>query len=1820
MSNGISSSSCRILLVTLAILTFLAGNVLSQATAARPDRGVNPGGAYSVSDIENINLENGNVNLSIPLASLPPIAGGKLKLTINAIYNSKLWDMLRTEKEGRALPYRTYSVDTPMLSDAGGWRIGGAYNLTIRSARDEVFYQDPPSPDPNDSAAVAEWQRLQYNWYKVVLQTPDGAEHELRPTGNHEMYVGLDHPRTYMWGYIKDTPDSTGVPMQYYSTDGTYLSAIVNPTAAIGSVRSTVFLPDGTQVITYVGAGQRIRDNNGNAIRIYSDPEFTTHYQDEQTGREIKTVYDSSGNGGEGQWHVLYQTVGGVWESVEINFGHTTVRGKLYRVQDWNAAWQSETGEQGVECTRHQELPPTDVSVVREIVFPNTEPAGPRKFTFAYDSDATVTASTPNVFFECGGARETYTREASIGMGALSHVVTTSGAIVDYTYSLATTHAFIGLDGADEMVKETLATKTLNHDGVADLWTYHIVNAGFSSSSSVDNPDGSTSTQRFYAIDPGFGRSIGSDDPRAGLVYYTSNALTETYRHWNMRSTQLATGSNHSTAFNSFVDAEYTSFVGTSLMSAKTYQYDFNNNLLQVKEFDWFDSTQVSRDGEGVPSGVPTGATLLRTTDTSYYNSAADTASPNYYVTRSLASGVPSILNAPRESTTGPSITRLSYDGQAFDTPPIAGNVTRQSSWDDLDSKWITSTQTYGAYGNLATKTDARGKLTQFFYDDAIHAAPNRIVVDPENGSGQQTMTTAFDFSTGLVVRQTDANGKVSDIDYTNQLLGSVDPFGRPGIVLGPVININGLDQRHRTTTTYVDHLLQVIVASDLNGEDDKLLKTRSTSDMLGRVILSEQTEDGTNYTISSHKVYQQTGKITYSSNPSYSLATTDGWTRATADNFGRMKEVATFGSTSQPPAPDPSPSPSPCPSEAGVTGYSGKVCTSYDANFTTVTDQAGRQRRSKVDALGRLVRVDEPGDPTDNNSLGASGAPAQPTSYIYDVLGNLTTVTQGAQTRRFTYDSLSRLRSASNPESGTVSYSYDDNGNLSQKIDARGVVSSYSYDALNRNISVVYTNDPAGTPAVSRYYDGFRDGVNKNIPNSKGRLWQTETAGPAGSRTTVNSFDVLGRPASQSQQFYTNSAWSQSFTVQRTYNLAGLVLAQTYPSGHTVSYAYDQAGRTSSFAGTLGDDTQRTYASEFQYTASSAVQQERLGTDTALYHKQRYNDRGQLWDMRVSTVPFATDPTDGNRGAIVNYYSNNFTPGVSGLDNNGNLLRQETSIPGSGYFQDNFAYDALNRLTSVAEKLNGTGSNSFKQAYSYDRFGNRRLDQTNTSGAGINNLQVAIDPDTNRLYAAGDPNHTQVDYDAAGNQTKDQASASSARTYDAENRMISAPGDDGASTYTYDGDGHRVRRYVGGEETATWQIYGITGELLAEYNGVDNDPSSLRKEYGYRNGQLLITVEAPLRGVWCDHCVGGGTSQGHDAVILWLVTDQLGTPRMIFDKTGSLAGVKRHDYLPFGEEIFADSGGRTTTMGYTGATDRVRQKFTLKERDIETGLDFFGARYYSNVQGRFTSADPGPFVVADPQNWNRYAYTINNPLKFTDPTGRSLSLNGEAADDFVDYLQRRSGLSLVRDAKTGKVTIAKGSKRNENGTSKEFAKLLKDVIGDSAKVGYTVKNDAGSGILFDDGDAAEKSHGQSGVIDFGDVKNADAQASDLATTVVGHVLYEGLRLATKQSDGSDTSFTGDISFGLSDARAGAHVNALAYEAKIMSGFTGQKEKLAERRTVDYAKTGVMNFIYTSVQYDVTLKTQSASNPNSVTVDKISKTQPMRAPQYPPGP
>jgi len=138
-------------------------------------------------------------------------------------------------------------------------------------------------------------------------------------------------------------------------------------------------------------------------------------------------------------------------------------------------------------------------------------------------------------------------------------------------------------------------------------------------------------------------------------------------------------------------------------------------------------------------------------------------------------------------------------------------------------------------------------------------------------------------------------------------------------------------------------------------------------------------------------------------------------------------------------------------------------------------------------------------------------------------------------------------------------------------------------------------------------------------------------------------------------------------------------------------------------------------------------------------------------------------------------------------------------------------------------------------------------------------------------------------------------------------------------------------------------------------------------------------------------------------AGVQYLHQDALGSVRVVTDENGNV--VSRHDYLPFGEEIPAGSYGRDAELGYGGGAS-LRPRFTGKERDSESRLDYFGARYFSAAQGRFTTAD-APFAdqsAADPQSWNLYAYVRNNPLRYADPTGKAC-FDYTSTGSCLDYL-----------------------------------------------------------------------------------------------------------------------------------------------------------------------------------------------------------------------
>jgi RHS repeat-associated protein len=928
----------------------------------------------------------------------------------------------------------------------------------------------------------------------------------------------------------------------------------------------------------------------------------------------------------------------------------------------------------------------------------------------------------------------------------------------------------------------------------------------------------------------------------------------------------------------------------------------------------------------------------------------------------------------------------VQHDGGFHPGYAFRGNLTKTIRWLFPSTEIATYSQ-HDIAGNVVKVIDPNGNATHFDFRDNFGSPDDPVVQSSENPANNAPgelgglisyafpfkITNAlghksynkFDYYLGKAALSEDANGVKSNVYFNDALdrptrgvraIGTSVASQTVFIYNDSDVPVNGHPARSITT----------ISDKDVFGESNSGngLKSVALYDELGRTWRSAAYE-GSTWSITDTR-FDALGRVSQVSNP-YRAADPGSasppsglWTTTNYDALGRVTRVTT---------PD-----------------SAHVDTAYSGNRVTGADQAGKTRQTKTDALGRLVEVIE--DP---------GGMGHVTSYLYDALDNLRKVTQGDQKRWFAYDSLSRLIRVKNPEQAansnlsyndpvtndgngwSMAYNYDDNNNLKERTDARGIVSKYYYDALNRNTGIDYVNG-SQISTVNRFYDG--------PVNGKGRFFfQWTQEGSRGiSRESIESYDPLGRPLVRWQHFGRGGSgedWGATFLIQQTYDLAGNVKTMSYPSGRTVNYSYDQSGRLSSFNGNLGGSPS-TYADTIGHNAAGQMIKERFGTNMSLYHNLHYNNRMQLVDTRLGDS--ATDEWNRSRGAITLLYGT--TAVASGdmfandTDNNGNLRRQLNYVPlaGGGHVipqRDDYAYDALNRISSFTEaQMNSSGQwtlNVASQNFSYDRYGNRKV--TSASG-GVNNYNPTYDTTNNNNRIVG------LGYDAAGNITFDPLTGGT-MTYDAENRLLTSTNGSGGG-YTYDAGGQRVRRITGGQET--WHIYGIGGELLAEY-AAGAAPSAAQKEYGYRGGQLLM--------VW------DGSETG-DRQLQWLVQDHLGSTRMVVDRSGSLGGVKRHDFLPFGEELSAGIGIRSAALGY--GADSTRQKFTSKERDSETGLDYFIARYHSSVQGRFTSVDPEN-AGADPelpQTWNGYSYAINNPLTYSDPDGQKVKIcdtNGNCTD-----------------------------------------------------------------------------------------------------------------------------------------------------------------------------------------------------------------------------
>jgi len=1449
----------------------VAQTTTSSATDIKTPLALTPGapaGSYALSDFDSVNPYNGNLNFRLPLVKIG--GRGSAGYTIMLALNSKRWRVRysSTTVQGEEV-FRTW---TPTTNHWNGAEVG--YSAGVLVGRQVGVHQ------LNHPVTCPTTQRVyKFTLTRLVFTTPDGTEYELRDQATNGQPQQVPQSACnnatapgFARGRVFVTADGSSV---------TFISdSIINDRNRANSQGGVWFIHpsgyllmrDGTRSRIESGRVTWIRDRNGNKVTAGGSGAT------DSLGRRVviqQGVQDVAPYGLCDK--IVFKGANGAERVIRVSrdsLSNTLRAG--YSIQTHTQLFPGLNGAQNIIPNIFD--PPDLVSSVwlpdgrRYRLFYN--PYGelarvelPTGGAFEYDytpGSGVLTGPGPS-----GDEPQIYRRV--VERRTYSDGVTLTGKMLYSTGGITYKDAngvTLSVEGAASYISPIAAQDSLFWPANLRLygdWTEGRANVSSVGAGGAPLRVKTTNWQQrapvswlswWNSLDrgPGYPSDNPANDPRA---VETITTLNDTNRVAKTTSIDPSTGAIH---------------------------FDDYNNPLDVWEYDF---------GPGAPGA------LLRHTHTNYLTAGYDTiaggaANPDPNTTihiRNLpiqqqvfdAGGTKRAEtfyeydlydNSPNHAplTDCPNIS--GHDG-AFSTGYLMrGNATGTSRALINNSGgvtgWVHNHAQYDIAGNVVKAIDSNENPTQVDFrdnygspdDPSVQSSENPVNNAPGELGGQVSYAfpfkitnalghkayTKYDYYLGRAALSEDPNGVKSNI-YFN------DALDRPTSGVRAI----GTSAASQTVFVYNDsdspvnghpaRSITTISDKDVFGESDSGngLKSVALYDGLGRTFRGAAYEGSTNWTIKDTR-FDALGRVSQVSNP-YRAADPGSasppanlWTTTAYDALGRATQVTT---------PD-----------------TATVNTEYSGNRTLVIDQAGVKRISQTDALGRLTNVWEVRSPDAASGTVSVSFPNHPeittgyqTDYLYDSLGNLRKVIQGAQTRWFAYDSLSRLIRAANPEQNcnpnlpphtdlltggscwSTAYSYDAIGNLVSKTDARNITTNYGYDALNRNTVIDYSDTTTINPDITRFYD-------KPIAGDygKGRFWHDHAGGdwvtdPNVDHTAIDRYDPLGRPLTKRQVFKHNGIVGPHYSVNQTYDLAGNVKSVTYPSGRAVDYSYDQAGRLSSFSGNLGDSP-RTYADMIGYNAAGQMIKERFGTNTLLYHNQHYNNRMQLVDIRLGDSE--TDEWNWSRGAIALYYGTTAAASWNGFandtDNNGNLRRQITWVPlaGGGHVHpqhDDYTYDALNRVSSFTEaQMNSGGQwtlNVASQNHSYDRYGNRWI----TSATGVvSNYNPTYDTGRNRIVGPG--------YDQNGNITSDLLTGGT-MIYDAENRLVTASAG-GGGTYTYDANGKRTRRTVGGLET--WHVYGIGEELLAEY-AANGSPNAPQKEYGYRGGQLLIIAEGGSGG-----------------------------------------------------------------------------------------------------------------------------------------------------------------------------------------------------------------------------------------------------------------------------------------------------------------------------------------------------------------------------------
>ncbi len=631
-----------------------------------------------------------------------------------------------------------------------------------------------------------------------------------------------------------------------------------------------------------------------------------------------------------------------------------------------------------------------------------------------------------------------------------------------------------------------------------------------------------------------------------------------------------------------------------------------------------------------------------------------------------------------------------------------------------------------------------------------------------------------------------------------------------------------------------------------------------------------------------------------------------------------------------------------------------------YDANgnVTQITDPLGHVTSQSYDALDRLKQQVLP--------AAASGAVRPTITPAYNGQSQTTGITDPRNlSTQYGVDGLGNLSSLTSPDTGNTGNTYDAQGNLKTSKDARGFITTFTYDALNRPTKIAYSN---GT-ATSFEYDGGTSGT----ANVKGRL--TKISDESGN--TLFTYDTLGHLLSKKATIGSGSGaiiLTTSYTYGTTGSATGKLTSLTYPSANRLNYSYDVNGRVNSITlnptNTSGGGTNTTITtplvSNISYSAFGAVQAWTWGNDTPT----AANTYARSFDLdgRLTSYPLGNALANGLNRTL----SYDAASRITGTTHTGSGTGNQTPAN----YDQTYTYDDLNRLIHLTTSYTD-------QAFQYDLNGNR----TQTT-LGSTSYTDSIASTSNQLSATTGPVPVKSNqYDAAGNLTTD---GTVKYGYSARGRMSSATIGSDVIHYLYNGLGQRTKKSAPIAIISTGAngyAYDEAGHLLGEYN----TSGKVLEETVYLGDLPVAVVKQTISGTT--------SNQVTTTSAYYVYADHINTPRVI-TRTSDNKMVWRWDHTdPFGLFQPDENPSALGVFSYN-------QRMPGQVFDKETMLFYNNARYYDPQLGRYITSDP----IGLRGGINTYVYVEGNPISYADPFGlvRPQNPNSQECQDLRKKIQNK--------------------------------------------------------------------------------------------------------------------------------------------------------------------------------------------------------------------